>query len=215
MLIKLIDCLPIKGKEDQFAKAQDAWQAMSHCDGLHGQFGGWDNLSSRAFIFALWEAQASIDYFMSTVHDDIAAKNQQHLTYESCSVNYLTISMRIPSFTNQKGLDLSSIGFIRMADCVLFPDGHEQLLADQTAVWNPGMSACKGMLGGFIGKFTEETDRYLVISFWETEADHKNYIENTFPAIRNKVNIYSYIKNLAGHQIVIDKKWNVFPSIHQ
>ncbi len=210
MLIKFMRCLPISGKENAFSKAQEFWRDSATCAGFIGQFGGWDTLSSHALILAFWQNQESIDLFMDEVHDRIANMNQQHLTYEYCAVDYLNIQMSIADMTTS---DLSKTGYVRIANCLLYPNGRENFFADQTSVWNPGMSSCPGMLGGYIGQFNQEANRYLVVSFWENAQSHSDYVNNMFPKLKSKVNIEHYIKDLSGHQFLINKKWNVFPTM--
>lgn len=201
-------CLPIPGKENEFSKAQEYWRDIVNCSGFIGQFGGWDILSPQALILAFWQNQESIDRFMDEVHDRIANLSQQQLTYEYCTVDYLNIQMSIAAMNTP---DLSKIGYVRMANCLLYPDGRENFFADQKSIWNPSMSSCSGMLGGYVGQFNQEASRYLVISFWDSAQSHSDYVNNLFPKLEGKVDIEQYIKDLSGHQFLINTKWNVFP----
>jgi heme-degrading monooxygenase HmoA len=212
MLIKLIDCVPLQNSKDEFSKSQELWSEISTCDGLRAQFGGWDKKSSHAIVLALWENQSSIDLFMRQKHDIVEEKTGQRSTYERCTVSLLVIEMTIPEKFNNAILDVSKIGFTRIADCYLYSGGKKQFIDDQKNIWNPGMAECQGMLGGYVASFTKEKDRFLVVSFWDSEVSHQRYIADQFPLLRNKVEINSYIKELTGYQIVLNKKWDIIPN---
>ncbi|CAG9295954.1 DUF4937 domain-containing protein [Celerinatantimonas diazotrophica] len=204
MIIKFIECIPVPGKENAFSQAQEAWKSVSECNGFISQYGGWDHNSSNAVVLSLWCDQSSVNEFMLSVHDDIAEKNFQYQTYQQCTVHYLTIEQLI---SNHKYINPSEVGFIRIADCKLKQNGQQHFFKDQQSIWNPFMSSCSGMLGGYIAKFNDEPDRYMVISFWQDQQSHSQYITNQFQMARNQVNLDAYVDSLAGYQIPAVKSW--------
>jgi heme-degrading monooxygenase HmoA len=204
MIIKFIECIPVSGKENAFSQAQEAWKSVSECNGFISQYGGWDNNSSNAVVLSLWHDQRSVNEFMLSVHDDIAEKNSQYQTYLQCTVHYLAIEQLI---ANSGYINPSDVGFIRIADCKLKQNGKQHFFKDQQSIWNPLMSSCSGMLGGYIAKFNEEPDRYMVISFWQDQQSHSQYITNQFQIARNQVNLNAYVDCLASYQIPAVKSW--------
>ncbi|WP_299005130.1 DUF4937 domain-containing protein [uncultured Shewanella sp.] len=153
MIVKWIDVLPIKGQEQAFSIAQEAWATTNECTGFSGQLGGWTtaqrsaaasinesaresgNPHSRAMLLAFWHDMPAIEDFMVSKHDLIAHNNQQAQTYEACLVHYLSLELSLNDLALQQSLqqaiidfnaiNINDIGFIRIADCTLKTDEHE------------------------------------------------------------------------------------------
>ncbi|MCL1124734.1 DUF4937 domain-containing protein [Shewanella surugensis] len=191
-----------------------------------------DSQSQHAMILAFWDDFNAINAFMAGKHDEIVDNNNQAQTYQSCHVHYLQLELQFePQFESKpelalntipstvkylgglKGLIPSDIGFIRIADCTLFSDEtgitEQTFFNDQTRVWNPAMQACEGMLGGVVARFIKQHNRFLVISFWQNEACHRQYMAGAFQTAKSRVSLELYIEQLAGYQIVIESKWYI------
>ncbi|NRA71299.1 MAG: DUF4937 domain-containing protein [Gammaproteobacteria bacterium] len=95
MITKLIICQVTSEQRDNFSLAQQAWQATSQCLGFAGQIGGWEVNSGNAVIIAQWQSQAAVTNFMRTCHDQIAAANNQAVTYSACQVQYFDLIQAI------------------------------------------------------------------------------------------------------------------------
>lgn len=213
MLIKIIRCTPKQGQREAFSKSQESWHSLSTCPGFLGQFGGWDAITGDAFIFAFWSDPHALEHFMATIHDPIVAKSQQQMTYERCEIHQATLEMPITETTIMPATLIGKTRHIRVADCQLTPQGHTPFFEDQTKIWNPAMTSCQGMLGGYIAHTKTNPDHYWVISFWEHQQAHQSYMENTFPKARQQVHLESYIQQIAGYQISVCPNWNVIPEL--
>ncbi|MGI9283060.1 MAG: DUF4937 domain-containing protein [Endozoicomonas sp.] len=211
MILKVIRCTPFPDMKEAFSLKQQQWSAISECSGLVGQFGGWELDGQDAFILAVWEGMSSVKEFMNNSHDPIADRINQQTTYSKCEVEYFTTVSNIPAFDPAYTCSITDFGFLRVADCYLRSHGEAQFLKDQENTWNPAMSYCRGMLGGYIAKSHEVENRYLVISFWDSEVAHQRYMEGLFPEIRKKIELDSYSQRLKGYQVSINTDWNVLP----
>ncbi|MFM2483546.1 DUF4937 domain-containing protein [Celerinatantimonas yamalensis] len=206
MIVKFIECIPVPGKERAFSQAQKAWTSVSQCNGFISQYGGWNNKNSHAVILSIWENQRLVNDFMLSMHDSIVESTAQMQTYQQCFVHYLTVEHMISA---SRCFNLSDIGFIRIADCTLKPHGKPLFINDQLSIWNPTMASCSGMLGGYVAKFNEEPDRYMVVSLWQDQQSHHQYVAHQFKIARHQVNVEAYIENLVGYQIPTIKGWGV------
>lgn len=195
------------------------------------QLNGSSQYDPRAMILAFWDDVNAINAFMAGKHDAIADHNHQAETYQSCHVHYLQgelqFGLQFESSINDvsregksqqanmdfNAMDLNQVGFIRIADCTLKTDetdlAEHAFFHDQIHVWDPVMQACEGMLGGMVARFTKQANRFLVISFWQNEASHRQYMAGAFQTAKSQVNLASYIDKLAGYQIVIEPQWHI------
>ncbi len=204
MYAKLIKCDVVHDKKDQFSMGQECWNETANAKGFIKQFGGWDG--DQAIILALWNDKASIEGFMQTLHDPIADKANQTDSYSAISVSYLNQVMDIPTHSKSEGLNPQ---LIRIADCKVIEDKQKQFLDIQRNVWNGRMSAVKGMLGGHVWQSEKDPMRFLVITFWQSETCHQNYMTNHFPELKVAAKTDSHISELSGHTVLVQRSWNV------
>ncbi|KEQ16502.1 DUF4937 domain-containing protein [Endozoicomonas numazuensis] len=212
MILKVIRCTPLPDMKEAFSDKQKQWSAISGCNGLVGQLGGWELDGQDAFILAVWDGMSSIKEFMSHSHDPIADRINQQTTYSQCDVEYFSTASDIPAFAPGYSCSITDFSFLRVTDCYLRSHGEAQFLKDQENILNPAMSSCLGMLGGYIAKSHEIENRYLVISFWDSEISHQKYVKDLFPETIKKVELSSYIQRLKSYQIPINTGWNVLPN---
>lgn len=214
MLAKLIDCSVKDNKRSSFSKAQEAWQQTSQAKGFLGQVGGWDKVSSHGIILACWLDSDSLDAFMSSLHDEIAATNKQQQTYERCDVAYLELEMRIASHPQvspegPSGPTREETKFIHLAFCDMGLDNRQTFLVKQRRIWNPGLSACKGMLGGYVWRSLDAAGRFVVMTCWESEHRYFDYKIDVFPGLKQAAGSDDTGCSMRGAQLVLDKSWRV------
>ena len=210
MILKIIRCTPLPDRKEAFSDKQKQ-SAISGCNGLVGQLGGWELDGQDAFILAVWDGMSSIKEFMSHSHDPIADRINQQTTYSQCDVEYFSTVSDIPAFAQDYFFSITDFGFLRVTDCYLGNHGEAQFLKDQENIWNPAMSSCRGMLAGYLAKNNKVESRYLVISFWDSEVSHQRYMEELFPETIKKVELDSYIEKIKGYQVPVNQGWNVLP----
>ena len=204
MLLKLIQCDVIPNQELLFSQGQVCWSETRNSKGFIKQFGGWNN--SKATIFALWKDEASMDSFMSTDHDAIAEKANQSCSYATINVSYFERVMEIPkehlAFHHTPEL-------IRVAECEVIEGKEGVFLDTQRQVWNGGMSLASGMLGGDVWRSTKNKNNYLVTTWWRSNQDHDNYMNENFPELLKKAQTGTYLSNVQGYQFEIEELWGV------
>lgn len=212
MICKYIRCAVDPEFQQAFSTGQEEWSQTSECSGFRAQLGGWNAANNRAVIFSLWEDEASVKSFMENEHDVIAERAAQKKSYNSCTVSYLERVLIIPSL-EKPVFPEKECRFIRMADCKVIPNMDDEFIHQQRTIWNPGMAPVEGMLGGSFWGFSQEPGRYLVTTFWKTEKDHKNYIDNHFPKLKSRSRDSVCLESLSGLGFDCEKKWGVFPAV--
>ncbi|ACA88991.1 DUF4937 domain-containing protein [Shewanella woodyi] len=209
MIAKYIRCEVVEAKRNIFSKGQRLWLETAHCEGFISQLGGWEQETNIAVILARWTDMESVKDFMSAAHDPIAERANQVGSYSHISVSYLSAVICIPAF-NQGGKNQASCGFIRIADCYIDPDKLDEFIQEQKTLWNPGMQQVEGMLGGQLWQFNDESDRYLVTTYWESEAAHRHYMAEYFPRLKQQA-ATDIIHTISGHHIQTEPSWRVTP----
>ena len=219
MITKYIRCEVPAASKAAFSKGQSLWNETAYSEGFRSQLGGWElskgksangkSTSSKAMILAHWQDMESVKSFMKLAHDPIAEKTNQAETYSALSVSYLSAVMNIPA-SNQDNQHRVESGFIRIADCYVAPDKVDAFIQEQKTLWNPGMQQAKGMLGGELCQFIDEANRFLVISYWQSESHHNNYTTQHFPALKQQA-ATDIIETISGHNIQTEPSWRITP----
>jgi quinol monooxygenase YgiN len=207
MLAKLIKCRVAQAQREAFSKAQEAWSETANCHGFNGQIGGW--CESQAIALALWQDRQSVDSFMQQHHDAIYDKSGQGDTYLDCKVAYLDKVMTIPSVTGQTPCIDGQTEFIRIVDCEVLPHRHEHFLDVQQTLWNPGMAAVKGMLGGYCWQYQNNPSRFVITTFWQNKTAHDGYLKDSFPALKSAAKVNDDINAMTGYLIDVVPQWLV------
>ena len=210
MIAKYIRCEVIAAKRELFSKGQGLWLETAHSEGFISQLGGWEQESNRAVILARWTDMESVKNFMSAAHDPIAEKTNQVGSYSDISVSYLSAVMCIPAFNQEGSKEQAGCGFIRITDCYIDPDKMNEFIQEQKTLWNPGMQQAEGMLGGQLWQFNDESDRYLITTFWEGEVAHRHYMAAYFPRLKQQA-ATDIIHTISGHNIRTEPSWKIIP----
>ncbi|MDB2386038.1 DUF4937 domain-containing protein [Shewanella sp.] len=218
MIIKYICCQVKDAMQPTFSKGQTCWQRTADSAGFIAQTGGWQ--ANHAHIFAVWKDKASIDTFMEYDHDPIAEAADQQASYRHLTVSYWQKIIDIPSHytaTSPASSDdktkvttmIARSAFIRTALCKLDPDNIDGFIDEQRTLWNPAMSAAKGMLGGFLLRSSRQDNQFLVVSFWSSQAHHQDYVDHDFKNIKPRAHDRPQPNNLDGNKIDIVPQWQV------
>lgn len=210
MYIKWIVCQVNPNHIDSFSKAQEAWFELKTKKGFIAQTGGWNEINkNEACIIAFWENKDCLNYFMKEFHDKITEKNNQLITYEDIVIDYQNKLLNIEG--EQKTLTGAVINskLIRIADCRIKESNKSHFIEAQKKIWNPGMKKASGMLGGTFSLSDKEENKYLVISFWNSKEQHKNYTENLFPIYKKESKAEEDLININGKRIIVEEKWKI------
>lgn len=191
---------------ERFSRAQEAWSVTANCEGFLNQCGGWDVKTGDAIVLSSWTDSESLAKFMSENHDEIDKTSKQRETYKKCAVSHLRDALQIPSFDTTPQSDAE---FIRIASCDLKPDSEQRFLEIQETIWNPGMSSCKGMLGGTLMKDSTVKNRYLAVSFWKRVTDHLRYMNDVFPSVSQSANIAEHLESITSYRVLIERNWQI------
>lgn len=192
MLLKWIRCSA--DDPGAFARGQLAWAGLRGLPGFLGQRGGW---SGDAHVIALWSDVDSHARFVAGPHDALAAG--QAGTYRHADVRLLE--------AEPFGKPLGGGEVLRLAHCRVRPDRVQHFRRMQTEVWNGGMAAAPGFVGGLFG--CRDTTEFLVVSQWESVEAHARYQEQTFPALRAAAEPAGDLEEITGHVVVLEPDWEV------
>lgn len=214
MIAKWIRCHVPKEQMAGFAKAQRHWQECEQLDGFSSQLGGWNQTQLRmvqAHLFAQWQNLAGLQQFMASHHDSIAERSQQIRYYHQCDVACFKWLMALPSYSgnNETAKFNNEPGFMRIADCQLLPSRRQQFLTIQRSLWNPGMAAVNGMLGGACWQSLDNPNRVLVTSYWRTEKHHRQYQLDHLPQLLQQANVSGYLGGIAGYGVELEPSWQL------
>lgn len=134
---------------------------------------------------------------MAGAHDPIAAAGAG--TYESLDVRLFEHRLDI-------GGDAGG-ALLRLAHCHVTAGRQAHFVRAQAAVWNPGMAAAPGLLGGV---FAQRGDaEFLVLSGWASEAAHADYVDGPFAALRERSGAADDLESIAGDLVDVEPAWTV------
>ncbi|MCP3803437.1 YdbC family protein [Allokutzneria sp. A3M-2-11 16] len=201
MIIKWVRCRAVDA--GAFDRGQRAWSELAGLPGFLGQFGGWSRGEPDiAHVFAFWDNQADHERFMAGEHDRVAA--DQAGAYDAIQVglweSQLVIGAGLPA-------DVAPGSVVRLAHCHVKPGRQEHFVRAQATVWNPGMEAASGMRGGMFSRRGEA--EFLVLSLWNSQADHERYRTDRFPGLRDRSEAMSDLRDITGDLIRLDPAWTV------
>jgi quinol monooxygenase YgiN len=201
MLIKWITCHVTD--RDDFDRGQRRWEELSQLAGFVGQGGGWSRSTpENAHIFGCWEDRSSYDRFMAESHDRVAVT--QLAAYDAIEVRFFESLLTIGEGFSA---DLAGTQVVRLAHCRVRSDRREHFVAAQADVWNPGIAAAPGMLGGVFG--TSGETEFLVLTEWDSGEDHQRHVTDRFPRLRERSGAAEDLEQIAGDLIVIEPAWTV------
>jgi heme-degrading monooxygenase HmoA len=201
VLIKWVACR--SADRAAFDRGQQAWADLRGVAGFLGQCGGWSRRDGGlAHIFGWWADESSYRTFMAETHDRIAAV--QAGSYRSLDVRLFDKCLDIGAgfvADNTRG------ALLRLAHCHVRAHRQAHFVRAQAEVWNPGMSAAPGMLGG---TFAQRGDaEFIVLSQWRSMADHEDYRNNRFMDLRERSGAAEDLDAVTGDLIDLEPKWTV------
>jgi heme-degrading monooxygenase HmoA len=201
MLIKWISCEVTD--HQGFDLGQRAWRILDGQPGFIGQGGGWSRHRPHlAHVFSCWTDREHYLTFMNSAHDRVAAR--QAATFRSIEVNLFARLLDIG--TPMRG-DITGASVLRVAHCRVRSGRQSHFMTAQTKVWNPGMTASPGMLGGlFAGDGKAD---FLVLTMWRSIADHERYRMERFPELRHRAAVTDDLDHLGGDLIDVEHAWQV------
>ena len=210
MLFKRIQCNVARSRREAFRTAQGQWSAVSGVEGFLGQTGGWDGAScERAVIIAVWRDAGCYGRFMQSDHDAIVERAGQVGTYESIRTDLYEIVSGIEGSAGTAKDAIRMAGCLRLARCNVRPGRQGHFEQVQRRIWNPGMAAAGGMLGGFFCRHRERAAEYLVCTMWRTVKDHRDYRHEIFPRLHGDAEVSLDVKQLVGLEVAVESGWRV------
>jgi heme-degrading monooxygenase HmoA len=159
----------------------------------------------RAVDVDAFDSRRDHQEFMTGAHNRLAAG--QAGTYDRIDVRLLAHHLDIGSGF---AVDLPVGSVVRLAHCQVKAGRQEHFVRAQAEVWNPGMLAAPGMLGGVFARRGET--EFLVLSLWRSVADHERYRTDRFPALRHRSGAADDLDDIAGGLIELDPAWTVSQS---
>jgi heme-degrading monooxygenase HmoA len=200
-MIKWVRCRAVD--VDAFDRGQRAWGELSDVPGFLSQCGGWSRREPGvAQVFAWWRSQLDHQAFITGAHDRLATGQVD--TYDAIEVrlweHHLDIGPGIPA-------DCSAGSVVRLAHCQVKAGRQERFVRAQGEVWNPGMQAAPGMLGGVFARRGQT--EFLVLSLWKSVADHERYRTDRFADLRHRSRAADDLDDITGDLIELDPAWTV------
>jgi len=212
MIIKKIFCKVKENQKEIFYEHQKQWKTLSKVKGFLGQVGGWSvKQPLTACIYSFWESQTDYLKFMEEQHDQIFVNSGQESTYDSIKIGMYQEELWIPGLEDHIVNVLKKGNYIRVA-LYQVKEGRVNNFVDmQKTVWNIGMQKSEGMLGGIFAISQKHNNEFLVLTGWENEVDHQNYIEQIFPELLNIAKPNNDVSELRGEQFKVEEAWRVCP----
>lgn len=204
MIIKWVNCHVVDA--DSFDRGQRAWSELSGVPGFLGQCGGWSRREpGRAHVFAWWRRRPDHESFLAGAHDHLAAG--QVGTFDTIETGlwerHLDVGATLPT-------DVPAGSVVRLAHCHVRDGRQEHFVRAQADVWNPGMGTAPGMRGGVFAR--RDRTEFLVLSLWNSVADHERYLTERFPGLRERSRVADDLDGITGDLIELDPAWTVTAS---
>lgn len=211
MLIKWVRCEVVD--RDAFDRGQRGWSALAGLPGFLGQCGGLasgprshsptehrqsDASTDVAHVFGLWRSEADHRAFLTGPHDRLAA--DQAGSYSAIEVRLFERVLDIGGGFPARG------SVVRLAHCRVRDGRRAHFEQAQASVWNPGMAAAPGMLGGV---FAHGDSGFLVLTSWESADHHRRYTTDVFPDLFLRSGARDDLEAVAGAVIDLDPAWSV------
>lgn len=201
MLIKWVRCGV--ADPDAFESGQRNWARLRGLPGFLGQGGGWSRREPGvAHVFGCWADRSSYERFMAGEHDGIASA--QAGTYQMIEIRLferlMDIGARFPA-------DFADAALLRLAYCHVKAIRQAHFVEAQAEVWNPGMARAPGMRRGAFGQRGES--EFLVLSLWASVSDHERYVDEHFPALRERSGAVDDLDRITGDLVDLEPRWTV------
>ncbi len=210
MFVKWIVCEVEDDQKQAFSKAQEKWKEIVVAKGFLAQTGGWDiDNQGIACVISFWEKAEALDFFMKNIHDKIFHENKQSNTYKSINIGYFSDKIEMHGQSDSLTDAFRKSSFLRIADCFVKPGRTGHFEKVQKEIWLPGMRNSHGMLGGVFSKDVNNSNRYLVSTFWDNETNHTRYVNSILPVLQKKADIKNDLENISGRKISLVDSWKV------
>ena len=201
MLVKWITCAVVD--RDGFARGQRGWEAVRTEPGFVGQVGGWSARDpATAHVFAFWASRADHARFLAGPHDRLAAAQAGTYTRTQVRLFDHRLAIREPFPP-----EFSQVSQVRLAHCLVHPQRVDHFTDAQVRVWNPGMGAAPGMLGGVFAQAAEA--EFLVLSMWASAAAHEAYRTERFAELRRRAEAAEDLAEVVGDLVEVEPAWSV------
>ncbi|MEJ2196298.1 MAG: DUF4937 domain-containing protein [Ignavibacteriaceae bacterium] len=185
MYIKWINCNVSLHLKDKFSLAQEKWLRTKSAKGFVAQTGGWNSKDeTEACIISFWENKYALQNFMTNFHDQIFIENNQDQFYSSIAVDHFNSNLTLEGEVEH----------------------FEQM---QKEIWQPGMKNAKGMLIGYCSKSTNNTNAYLITTFWDSQENHQKYVDNILHGLIEKADVINDLETIAGKQLFLVDSWKI------
>lgn len=205
MIVKRISCQVKENQADAFSKYQEQWQPLNQITGFLGQVGGWSIKNQfTACIVSFWQSKDDYDYFMDYVHDDIFLNMDQSNTYTAIDVELFNTVFEIPGVEENIISVLKESHFIRTALCDVKDGRTSRFIEIQRSVWNPGLKMTGKMLGREFSSSLKADNRFFVFTGWLSKEAHQEYLNLTFPALKNQAMPELDLEEMIGEQFIIE-----------
>ena len=210
MLIKKISCKVKEGYKETFYEHQKQWNSLSKVKGFLGQIGGWSITQPlTAYVYSFWENQTDYDQFMEKKHDQIFHNSGQEVTYNSIDVNLFKEQLIVPGVEDNIINVVRIANYIRVSMSKVKEEKIIHFVDMQEEVWNTGMKKSNGMLGGTFAFSQKQSNDFLVLTGWASEAYHQNYMVANFPELLKTAKPKNDVLELTGEQFKVEEAWRV------
>lgn len=209
MFIKWIVCEVKENLKKDFSIAQEQWIETQNCDGFYAQVGGFDLKNKNiAYIVSFWDTEQSLKLFMKNIHDKVILNSNQAEFYNSINVRHFTLSSKIENEFKVLVDTLSKSKFLQVIDSFVKPNKFEHFKSAQKDIWISEMKNNKGISGGLFLEDVNNSLKYLVSIFWNSEINNKDYLETMVSKNIKKNDIESY----NDVQIKLIDSWKIIKS---
>ncbi|MFI8687033.1 YdbC family protein [Rossellomorea sp. NPDC077527] len=215
MLIKRIICKVKDGQRDSFSEYQQQWSRLSSVKGFMGQLGGWKNKQPFvACVYAFWETRKAYEIFMEEVHDVIFSTFGQGSTYSSIDVDlYEEVGSVLKSVIEMRAVMRQS-QYFRVSLGVLKGNKKAHFILQQEQIWNPGMAATAGMVGGTYAFSLKDKNHFLVLTGWKDEVyHHRYYVDRRFPDLYRSANSSEDVIRISADEFKVENAWRVLKDL--
>ncbi|MCP3029478.1 DUF4937 domain-containing protein [Halobacillus sp. A5] len=214
MLIKRICCSLKEGKKQTFSQQQKQWNTLCKMDGFLGQIGGFSiNEPKTAWIYSFWNKEEDYRKFMAEIHDTIADHSGQANSYTTIEVALFQLKSKVVGSEKEIAHMIRRAAYIRTAFSKVKEQRIDQFIEKQQTVWNTGMQRSDGIIGGLFAQSNKLSNEYMVVTGWESEKHHQEYVDEHFPELLKQAKTGEDVLELSGDQFKVEESWRIYPEI--
>lgn len=211
MLVKWIKCLVESQNKNLFSSAQEKWADLKETEGFIAQTGGWNiHNDNEACILSFWDDYSSYLEFMKFVHDGITNKNKQAETYVSIAVSLYDSAFKYNNNLYENKDIFGGSKLIRSTECTTYRGREAEYIETQNTVWGPAMTNVPGFTGGYFSRRVESESDFLVLTFWDSEKSHLDFIQDKFGQLKIQAGMDQHMEKLTPRIIRTENSWTVY-----